>query len=513
MEVNDDLRGFSRRFRQTESGGMTERKPRLTVLTGAGASKPLGLPTMDALLPGGFGESLQHGERDVFDMAANWAMMQNPEVLDFEHLFTGVDVVAQLAPGDALAMVFAPPRAPAPPQTRVGNFLFKEVGGSYRELNFDGYRKEAIALTELLRRVVHERLAEVDTARAAKLYQKLFAFLSAIVGPTGQVDLFTTNYDRAVEASYETGGDDPTGFDFELVRGFTQGARQRAPQWDPGVYERPPGSRFIVKLYKLHGSLDWRREGDAVREVAADEYVGRNAVIYPVRKPIIEEPFRTLLELFRRRLQDSDLCVVIGNSLRDEHIRESLTERLNADALRLVIVDPQADRLASLLEPEIGRDRLTRLVQTAQVRFGGGDEDQRDLEARIGFAAVQAMFTPPAEKEREYVAAMKSDLRNLVTAEEAYFADSVKYTATVGPGGLNFTVTPGNTPPHITLTADGVDRGDRKREHPHHVRHIRRVDATAAGDERGPARLPVIDVYSPPWGEPAMKTCESVCCS
>src|SRR5437870_3053183 len=33
-----------------------------------------------------------------------------------------------------------------------------------------------------------------------------------------------------------------------------------------------------------------------------------------------------------------------------------------------------------------------------------------------------------SSRDRAYVASMKSDLRNLVTAEEAYFADSVKYT-------------------------------------------------------------------------------------
>src|SRR6266550_4354461 len=34
-------------------------------------------------------------------------------------------------------------------------------------------------------------------------------------------------------------------------------------------------------------------------------------------------------------------------------------------------------------------------------------------------------------RERVYIASMKSDLRNLVTAEEAYFADSVKYSSVV----------------------------------------------------------------------------------
>ncbi len=62
---------------------------------------------------------------------------------------------------------------------------------------------------------------------------------------------------------------------------------------------------------------------------------------------------------------------------------------------------------------------------------------------------------PRDTRERVYVASMKSDLRNLITAEEAFFADSVKYTARVGRGGLQFAVTTGNSKPVIRLTADG----------------------------------------------------------
>jgi len=54
--------------------------------------------------------------------------------------------------------------------------------------------------------------------------------------------------------------------------------------------------------------------------------------------------------------------------------------------------------------------------------------------------------------ENAYVASMKSDLRNLVTAEEAYFADSVKYTANLG---ALYVTTTGVTGPWITLTRDG----------------------------------------------------------
>src|SRR5256885_5864151 len=48
----------------------------------------------------------------------------------------------------------------------------------------------------------------------------------------------------------------------------------------------------------------------------------------------------------------------------------------------------------------------------------------------IGILAAIAIPKFANTKAKAYVASMKSDLRNLVTAEEAYFADSVKYTAT-----------------------------------------------------------------------------------
>jgi hypothetical protein len=74
-------------------------------------------------------------------------------------------------------------------------------------------------------------------------------------------------------------------------------------------------------------------------------------------------------------------------------------------------------------------------------------------------AAAAAM--EQAEQDRPLLASMRSDLRNLVTAEEAYFADHGKYTANLKaiPGGFEegqpFSVTPGNSMPGITLVGGG----------------------------------------------------------
>src|SRR5260370_19170354 len=48
----------------------------------------------------------------------------------------------------------------------------------------------------------------------------------------------------------------------------------------------------------------------------------------------------------------------------------------------------------------------------------------------IGILATIAIPKFLTTREKAVVASMKADLRNMVTAEESYFADSVKYTAT-----------------------------------------------------------------------------------
>ena len=79
----------------------------------------------------------------------------------------------------------------------------------------------------------------------------------------------------------------------------------------------------------------------------------------------------------------------------------------------------------------------------------------------IGILAAIAIPKFANTKAKAYVASMKSDLRNLVTAEEAYFADSVKYSATVScttpptAGTVNFCTTTGNTLGGPTITGGG----------------------------------------------------------
>jgi prepilin-type N-terminal cleavage/methylation domain-containing protein len=67
----------------------------------------------------------------------------------------------------------------------------------------------------------------------------------------------------------------------------------------------------------------------------------------------------------------------------------------------------------------------------------------------IGILAAIAIPKFANTKEKAYVAAMKSDLRNLLVAQENYFSDNVTYTTVTT--NMNIQASPG-----VTLTISGA---------------------------------------------------------
>jgi Tfp pilus assembly protein PilE len=71
----------------------------------------------------------------------------------------------------------------------------------------------------------------------------------------------------------------------------------------------------------------------------------------------------------------------------------------------------------------------------------------------IGILAAIAIPKFANTKEKAYIAGMKADLRNLVTAQEAYFADNVTYASVLS--NLNYNVSAGNTVAISSATGTG----------------------------------------------------------
>jgi len=74
----------------------------------------------------------------------------------------------------------------------------------------------------------------------------------------------------------------------------------------------------------------------------------------------------------------------------------------------------------------------------------------------IGILAAIAIPKFASTKQKAYVASMKTDLRNLVTVEEAYFSDNTTYTSAATLKTNNsYQTSKGNTVTTQTVTATG----------------------------------------------------------
>ena len=74
----------------------------------------------------------------------------------------------------------------------------------------------------------------------------------------------------------------------------------------------------------------------------------------------------------------------------------------------------------------------------------------------IGILAAIAIPKFANTKEKAYIASMKSDLRNLVTAQEAYFSDNnSSYASSTGAMGTNYKPSTGVTVTMGAVTATG----------------------------------------------------------
>jgi prepilin-type N-terminal cleavage/methylation domain-containing protein len=101
----------------------------------------------------------------------------------------------------------------------------------------------------------------------------------------------------------------------------------------------------------------------------------------------------------------------------------------------------------------------------------------------IGILAAIAIPKFANTKSKAYKTAMISDLRNLVTAEEAFFSDSGKYSTTIDSSHVKFAPSTGVRLPTIA-TAPATDRHEHARSDGRRLRHRHEHDESD-GVDRG----------------------------
>jgi len=177
------------------------------------------------------------------------------------------------------------------------------------------------AAAELLKRLKSDIQNTYSTYKARPAGRSYRPLLNELLRRFPYLDVFTLNYDMVVEGVLSSSR-------HGCFTGFrTSGNRE----WH-NAFPSPVAPKGSVRLYKLHGSVNWFQMGRKVIELPAgitsittSAGAAQNMLIYPItQKLVYGEPHLTLFHHFARALRAARLCLIIGCSLRDDLVSSTL---------------------------------------------------------------------------------------------------------------------------------------------------------------------------------------------
>lgn len=210
---------------------------------------------------------------------------------------------------------------------------------------------------------IENSIACAETKKREAAFNKLVLFLMSFASRTGTKDrlnIFTTNYDRLIEAGADVAG-------LRLIDRFVGALSPifRSSRMDVDMHYNPPGIRGeprylegVARFTKLHGSLDWINVGEDIRRIGLPfgaksikpflETAGINAnysslMIYPNSAKDRETAEYPYVELFRdfaaALCRPNSTLVTYGYSFGDDHINRVIRDMLTIPSTHLVIID------------------------------------------------------------------------------------------------------------------------------------------------------------------------------
>lgn len=157
------------------------------------------------------------------------------------------------------------------------------------------------------------------------------------------INIGTTNYDQAIEKFCRLPNTKFRCYDgFEVNNGGLE-ANFAEENFDLKNIEK---DKTNIRLFKIHGSLNWKKHGEKIQKNFGDKMAVKQndrVFISPTLNPkedVEIEPFTTLYSNFKKHLMESNICVVIGFSFRDEHINEIFEEFLKNPQHFIIVISP-----------------------------------------------------------------------------------------------------------------------------------------------------------------------------
>ncbi|PMP86432.1 MAG: hypothetical protein C0174_01640 [Thermodesulfobium narugense] len=129
------------------------------------------------------------------------------------------------------------------------------------------------------------------------------------------IRIFTLNYDLLVENNLKS--------DLKIERGFDEDRKWNYKRFIES-YEEPD-----IYLYKLHGSIDWRRDEKTQIVIEVDSVPEEPDLIFGTQyKMQYIDPYLFMISEFRHYCLKAKLIVSLGFSFSDEHINSILKQSL-----------------------------------------------------------------------------------------------------------------------------------------------------------------------------------------
>ncbi|TWU65502.1 hypothetical protein V7x_10490 [Crateriforma conspicua] len=240
-------------------------------------------------------------------------------------------------------------------------------------------------------------IAGAPANKREEAFNYLVSFLMSFASRSGTRDrlhLFTTNYDRVIEAGADAAG-------MHLLDRFVGSVSPvfRSSRLDLDIHYNPPGIRGeprylegVARFTKLHGSLDWvdsdrtiRRIGlpfggsstdlvkSAFAEISSD---ASQLMIYPNAAKDRETSFYPYTELFRdfaaSLCRPNHTLVTFGYGFGDDHLNRIIEDMLTVPSTHLVVIsyDDPLQRIMKIYD-ELGRHaQVTLLLGNHVGEFG-----------------------------------------------------------------------------------------------------------------------------------------------
>lgn len=276
-------------------------------------------------------------------------------------------------------------------QLRAANELLRGLEILGKSAEAETLSIELTATLEAFAKSILESEAGIATAAEDKrehAFNVLVTFLMSFASRTGvrdRLNIFTTNYDRLIEAAAELAG-------LHLLDRFlgTLMPIFRSSRLDLDMHYNPPGIRGeprylegVARFTKLHGSVDWMHADRDIRRIglpfgAADvapylQAPGLNGgsahklMIYPNAAKDRETSDYPYVELFRdfaaAVCRPNSALITYGYSFGDEHINRVIRDMLTVPSTHLVVI-AYGDPLGRIMQTyqELGRPSQISLL-------------------------------------------------------------------------------------------------------------------------------------------------------